>query len=76
MTVRPVGRITSVSRGPCTFRQQDVTRAFRAAFAAGAQKAQVEIGGIIITAERGSEGTASVAASNEWDAPFSQEETQ
>jgi AAA domain len=63
-------RTADVARGPCKFRQQDVTRAIRAAFAAGASRAQIEVGGITITAEKTVEGKANVASSpNEWDAP-------
>jgi hypothetical protein len=60
-----------MARGPCTFRQQDVTRAIRVAFAAGAIRAQIEVGGITITAEKTGEGKNNVASSgvNEWDAP-------
>jgi hypothetical protein len=59
-----------MARGPCTFRQRDVTRAIRAAFAAGATRAQVQIGGITITAEKTNTGDAIVSATepiNEWD---------
>jgi hypothetical protein len=56
-------------RGPCTFRQQDVTRAIRAAFAAGAVRAQVQVGGIVITAEKSAGGQVIVhRGGNEWDA--------
>jgi hypothetical protein len=59
-----------MARGHCTFRQQDVTRAIRAAFAAGATRAQIQIGGITITAEKTNTGNAMVSATepiNEWD---------
>jgi hypothetical protein len=67
-----------MSRRPCTFRQQDVTRAIRAAFAAGATKAQVEIGGIIITAQKIEEEQGKVVGpnGNEWDAPLDVEGSQ
>jgi hypothetical protein len=63
-------------RGPCTFRQRDVTRAIRAAFAAGATRAQVEVGGVTITAEKPGEGTAKLVAGNEWDTPLAGERPQ
>jgi hypothetical protein len=57
-----------MARGPCTFRQQDIARAIRAAFAAGATRAQVQVGGITITAEKTDEGQRIVrGADNEWD---------
>jgi hypothetical protein len=64
-----------MSRARCTFRQQDVTRAIRAAFAAGATKAQVEVGGFIITAQKTDEDQAKVGGrgGNEWDAPLAVE---
>jgi len=56
-------------RGACTFRQKDVTRAIRAAFAAGAARAQVQVGGIVITAEKSADGEVIPGSSgNEWDA--------
>jgi hypothetical protein len=60
-----------LSRGPSTFRRQDVTRAIKAAFAAGATRARVEVGGITITAEKNESGEGIVVGSeaNEWDAP-------
>jgi hypothetical protein len=60
-----------LSRGPSTFRRQDVTRAIKAAFAAGATRARVEVGGIVITAEKSGEGEGIVSPgdANEWDAP-------
>jgi hypothetical protein len=62
-------------RGPCTFRQQDVTRAIRAAFAAGATTAQVEVGGIVITAQKTGGEQAKIADGdgNEWDTPLAVE---
>jgi len=56
-----------MSKRPCTFRQQDVTRAIKAVFAAGANRAKIEIGGILITAERTADGAADSGAVNEWD---------
>jgi hypothetical protein len=65
-------RSTDVPRGPCRFRQLDVTRAIQAAFAAGARKAQVEVGGIVITALKFEEEQDSRTSCdrNEWDAPL------
>jgi hypothetical protein len=67
-----------LSRGPSTFRRQDVTRAFKAAFAAGATRARVEVGGIVITAEKIGEGEAIVTLGepNEWDAPVAGKQMQ
>jgi hypothetical protein len=67
-----------MSRARCTFRQQDVTRAIRAAFAAGATKAQVEVGGLVITAQKIDEDRDKVVSSigNEWDAPLAREGSQ
>jgi hypothetical protein len=59
-----------LSRGPCTFRRQDVTRAIKAAFAAGATRARVEVGGITIIAEKAGKEEANLTddGANEWDA--------
>ena len=57
-------------RRPAQITQADVTRAFRAAFAAGATRAQVQVGDILITAEKALDGEAIVrGGDNEWDAP-------
>jgi hypothetical protein len=60
-----------MSRGPCTFRQNDLTRALRAAFAAGATRAEVKVGEITLTAEKTGEGTGTLveSAHNEWNTP-------
>jgi hypothetical protein len=61
-------------RGLCKFRQRDVVRAFRAAFAAGAARAQVRVGDILITADKTGDGEAMMRDSgNEWDAPPARE---
>jgi Protein of unknown function (DUF3631) len=63
----------STARGPCRFRQRDVTRAIRAAFAGGAVRAQVQVGDILITAEKTVDGDAILSdGGNEWDAPPSE----
>jgi hypothetical protein len=54
-------------RARCTFRQQDVVRAIKAAFAAGAARAQVQIGGIVITAERTANGKLDVISGDDAD---------
>jgi hypothetical protein len=59
-----------MSRGPCTFKQRDVTKAVKAIVAAGVQVERVEIdraGKIIVTAARPMESAGS--ARNEWDEP-------
>jgi hypothetical protein len=58
-----------MKRGPCTFRQQDVTRAIRAAFAAGASRAEIRVGEMVITAEKATSGDVKVQSGNEWDTP-------
>jgi hypothetical protein len=60
-----------MSRGPSTFKQQDVTRAIRAAFAAGAERAKIKIGPIEIVAQKTVDGDAIGRADtdNEWDVP-------
>jgi hypothetical protein len=67
-----------MARGPCTFRQQDVARAIRAAFAAGATRAQVQVGGITVTAEKTIKGDAIISQSeaNEWDISLAGDETR
>jgi hypothetical protein len=66
-----------MARGPCTFRQLDITRAIRAAFAAGATRARIQIGGIIVTADKGVEGErVALPDVNEWDTPPAGEGTQ
>ena len=57
-----------MSRGPCTFRQQDVTRALKATVAAGLNVQRVQIGkdGKIII-ETGKPEAADRAEPNEWD---------
>jgi hypothetical protein len=58
-----------MARGPCTFKQRDVTRALRAAVAAGVQVSRFEIdkdGRIIVVTENGSTDDNDVL-SNEWD---------
>ena len=57
-----------MSRGPCTFRQKDVTRAVRAMEAAGIEVQRVEIdkaGKIIIVTGKPQPGQDSTR--NEWD---------
>ncbi len=49
------------------FRQQDVVRAIKAAFTAGAVRAQVQIGGIVVIAERDINGKLDVTTHNDAD---------
>jgi hypothetical protein len=59
-----------MGRGPCTFRQKDVTRALKAARAAGVEVAKVEIdkdGKIVVVAGKPTEMAVNGAANNPWD---------
>jgi hypothetical protein len=63
-------------RRPAQITQGDVARAFRAAFAAGATRAQVRVGDILITAEKAPSREAIVrGGDNEWDEPPAREGT-
>ena len=56
-----------MSRRPCTFRQQDVTRALKAAVAAGVEIHRIEIdkaGKIVLVAVRAGQSQSQI---NEWD---------
>ena len=60
-----------MSRGPSTFRQQDVTRVLRATAAAGIEVERVEIGRdgkIVVFAGTAKEPADNVKEGNEWDA--------
>ncbi len=60
-----------MARGPCTFRQQDVTRALRATVAAGIEVQRIEIdkgGKIVVVAEKLPESPCDGKDEpNEWD---------
>jgi hypothetical protein len=59
-----------MARAPCTFRQQDVTRAVKAVTAAGVQIARVEIdksGKIVIISAEATDQPAAMMEGNEWD---------
>lgn len=59
-----------MARGPCTFRQQDVTRALRATMAAGVSVQRIEIdreGKIVVVAGRPDDASEAGAGGNEWD---------
>jgi hypothetical protein len=59
-----------MSRGPSTFRQQDVTRALRATEAAGIEIERVEIGKdgkIVVFAGKPKEAADDSKDGNEWD---------
>jgi hypothetical protein len=59
-----------MARAPSTFRQQDVTRAIRAAAAAGVHIARVEIdkaGKIVIITANGDDQLGKRQEANEWD---------
>jgi hypothetical protein len=61
-----------VARGRCTFRQQDATRAARAALAAGLEVQRIEIDRdgkiiVVVTGKAGSGAAGSAPERNEWD---------
>jgi len=59
-----------MARGPCTFRQQDVTRALRATLAAGIEVQRIEIdkdGKIVVVTGKPQEPRDKSTGSNEWD---------
>ncbi|MFK4647939.1 hypothetical protein ABIF96_006513 [Bradyrhizobium ottawaense] len=59
-----------MSRGPSTFRQQDVTRAVRATVAAGIEVERVEIGKdgrIVVVAGKVKQPAQTATTANEWD---------
>jgi hypothetical protein len=60
-----------VTRGPLTFKQQDVTRAIRAAKAAGIEVQRIEIEiephKIVVVAGKPTEPDREEATPNEWD---------
>lgn len=59
-----------MARGPCTFKQQDVTRALRATVAAGIAVQRIEIdrdGKIIVVTGKPQEPGAEREGGNEWD---------
>jgi hypothetical protein len=65
-----VGKADTMGRGRCTFKQQDLTRALKAAAAAGTPLESVVIdkeGKIILVARR--EGLRVDEEQNEWDEP-------
>jgi hypothetical protein len=58
-----------MSRGPCTFRQRDVTAAIKAAVAGGLQIGRVEVardGRIVLISDK-QEPTVDKGEANEWD---------
>ena len=66
-----------MSRRPSTFRKLDVTLAIQAAFAAGARRSQVQVGGIKSTAEKTArQRYRGMQRVNEWDMRPAGEGTQ
>ncbi len=62
-----------MARGRCTFKQQDATRAARAAIAAGLEVQRIEIdkdGKIAVVIGKAAETAAEIGqGANEWDKP-------
>jgi hypothetical protein len=59
-----------MARAPSTFRQQDVTRAIKAAVAAGVHIARIEVDGagkIVIVTTDAPEAQDEASKANEWD---------
>jgi hypothetical protein len=59
-----------MSRGPCTFRQQDVTRALRATVAAGLEVDRWEMGKdgkLVVFAGKSKDPAGEGKGVNEWD---------
>lgn len=59
-----------MARGPCTFKQQDVTRALRATVAAGIAVQRIEIdreGKIVVVTGKPQEVVDDGKGENEWD---------
>lgn len=59
-----------MARGPCTFKQQDVTRALRATVAAGIDVQRIEIdrdGKIVVVTGKPQEVADDGRGENEWD---------
>ena len=63
-----------MSRGPCTIKQQDVTRVLRATVAAGIEVQRIEVGKdgkiIVVTGKAATTGTTFDAASAQIRARF------
>lgn len=60
----------TMARGPCTFKQQDVTRALRATVAAGIAVQRIEIdreGKIVVVTGKPQEVVDDGKGENEWD---------
>lgn len=59
--------IIIMARGPCTFRKRDVTRALKAAEAAGMEVASIEIRKDAIILVTSKSPDTALNASNSWD---------
>jgi hypothetical protein len=55
------------TREPNLFRQRDVEKAVRAAFAAGAQSVRIQVGGVTILADKSQPIQGAAHSENEWD---------
>ena len=62
-----------MARGPCTFRERDVTRAIRAVEAAGKKIRKVSI---VIEIAQDDDAATIDGESNEWDAEYGPDQTK
>lgn len=73
---KDVTKLLGITRGPCTFRQRDITRALRATVAAGIEVQRIEIekdGKIVVVAGKQSDSPRDGGDQhNEWDSVHGQ----
>ena len=68
-----------MARGPCTFRERDVTRAIRGVEAAGKKIRKVEVdkdGKVVIVIAQDDDDAAVDSEKNEWDAEYGADQTK